>query len=617
MSAAQIADEDLVPGDLPEGVLLFGRYRVGAKLAEGSVAAVYAAEDRVTEGRVAIKVFDPLHNADPVARARFAREFQVLVSLNHPGVARALRFESGPHFDALVMELVEGEPLRARLDRAPLNWKEATELGARLSLALEACHAVGVVHRDLKPENIVLHPERGPVILDFGVAWFSSALTLTRTGALLGSPRYLAPELFRSPQVDARADLFALGAILYESLAGRPVRTIESMAELAAHDGPDAPPSLARLRSDLPAHAWPLIERCIAYRLEDRFATAAELGQALGRGSAQLGRRLEDNLHCSGCQTPLVIDLPICPGCGAHADWNLQAGAYAVQLLEVRSPEATAAWLRRRYPGQLVNARWLQRRLRDLPQPLMVGVSEASAESLASQARQVGCRVEVLRGRAVLGPALRVPSASPGEIMAASGLHFGVVVLAGAAMSLLGGPQAWLWALPAVVGAAGVGGAVRYSRRALLRLSPSEDQAAMELALGALRARLGGLQTSRARRLAAAAVARATPVLLSDELGLSEDALGDVRAALERALSRVEQVDAYLLQMQQSPRAQLRAQLAAAETQTPGRGAQLEAELTALTEAALAHDLAVRQTLEACHEISSALSTRVLATTRD
>ncbi|MCB9648570.1 MAG: serine/threonine protein kinase [Deltaproteobacteria bacterium] len=601
-----------MPHALDEGVVLFERYRVEAKLAEGAAAAVYRARDLLAQATVALKVFDPLRSADPVARARFAREFQVLSALNHPGVARALRFEEDERFDVLVMELVEGELLTQRMARGNLAWPEAQTLGRRLCRALEACHRAGVVHRDLKPENVVLHPERGPVILDFGVAWFSSALTLTRTGALVGSPRYLAPELFQSTDVDARADLFALGAVLYEALAGRPVRTVSSMAELAAQDGPDLPPPLNALRPDLPADVWPVLERALAHRPEDRFATAQELEAALDGAGARLGRRLERKLDCSACGTPLVIDLPICPGCGVRADWTLEVGPFAVQILEVREPAVAAAWLRRRYAPHLVTHRWLERRLANPPVPLVVGVSERSAESLASQARDEGCRVEVLRGRAVLGPALRVPAASAPEIMGASALHFGGVMAAGLALVLAGAPAWALFALPAAVGAGGVGMAMRYARRALLVVHPRGDSGRVPLELSALQARLQRLSSTRARRLAAAAVARATPILIQDAEGLPAGAAEDVQVALREALAAVEEVDAHQRVLAQTPRARLRTALARAEAHHPEEVAELKATLQVVTDTGVAHDLAVRRALEACRGITAAMATRAL-----
>src|SRR5262249_11508468 len=146
---------------------------------------------------------------------------------------RSYRLDRDLDLEMLVLEHVEGETLKDKIARGRMSVGEATAIALQLARALEACHREGVLHRDLKPENIILHPKRGAVILDFGVAWFSSAATLTRTGSVIGSPRYIAPEVFKSPICDARADIYSLGAILFEMLTGRTPHTSDSIAEIA------------------------------------------------------------------------------------------------------------------------------------------------------------------------------------------------------------------------------------------------------------------------------------------------------------------------------------------------------------------------------------------------
>ncbi len=172
--------------NIAPGTVICGRYTVKEKVADGAMATVYRAEDRSSDREVALKILDPLRGADPVGRARFEREFEVLVRLSHQGIAHCFRLERDGELDILVLEFVEGETLEARLARSRLSVDEALEITARLAEALGHCHQNDVLHRDLKPTNIILHPERGPVILDFGVAWFTSAANLTRTGAVVG-----------------------------------------------------------------------------------------------------------------------------------------------------------------------------------------------------------------------------------------------------------------------------------------------------------------------------------------------------------------------------------------------------------------------------------------------
>src|SRR5262245_17112082 len=240
---APFREELFVAHSIPPRTVLFGRFEVEAKIADGTIATVYRARDLATSAEVALKVFDPLRGADPIAQRRFERELAALSRIEHPGAARGFDLLHGHGLDVLVLEYVEGESLATRLLRGPLRAREALELALKLADALDAMHRSDIVHRDLKPENIVLHPERGPVILDFGVAWLSSAMTLTRTGAIVGSPRYLAPEAFGASGTDQRVDIYALGAILFECLTGAPFRKAESVAELAAESDNAVVPS--------------------------------------------------------------------------------------------------------------------------------------------------------------------------------------------------------------------------------------------------------------------------------------------------------------------------------------------------------------------------------------
>ena len=239
-----------MPGDaaailvssIPVGRELGGRYRIIAHIADGTVASVYEARDLVTNEIVALKVLDPLRGADAVGRARFEREFQLLSQLSHPNIARSLAFQRDGDLDFIVLEHVPGSTLADRLAHGRFaHVEEVLAIATSLAEALEACHAAGVIHRDLKPSNVMIHPTRGAVILDFGIAWFSAAANLTRTGAVIGSPQYMAPELFASSYVDGRADVYAIGAMMFEMLTGRPMRLGSSVTELAARAAQPSP----------------------------------------------------------------------------------------------------------------------------------------------------------------------------------------------------------------------------------------------------------------------------------------------------------------------------------------------------------------------------------------
>lgn len=265
---------------------LFGeRFAIQERLGAGAMGSVFRALDRRLEREVAVKVLHP-HVADAEMRARFAREAKVLARIDHPGVVRVLDWIVTDDAAALVMELVRGETLRARIDReGPLPVAEAARVGAALFDALAAAHAAGVVHRDVKPGNVVLAARRdgveAPRLLDFGLARATSLTALTETGTLLGTPAYLPPEMLAGAEGDARSDVYSAGAVVYEMLTGaRPFAGLRD-GELYRAIRDDEPPSCASLRRDVPPALAASVARAMAKAPDARFASAAEARDAL------------------------------------------------------------------------------------------------------------------------------------------------------------------------------------------------------------------------------------------------------------------------------------------------------------------------------------------------
>ncbi|MBV9945524.1 MAG: serine/threonine protein kinase, partial [Myxococcales bacterium] len=207
-----------------------GRYRIVRRAGAGAMATVFHAQDELQGGDVALKTLRTELQVDTRARARLLREAHALSKIVHPAVVRYVDHGFAGDVPFLVMAWVEGETLRERLDREGVGPDEALRLVERLAGGLSAAHAEGVVHRDLKPSNVML-PDGDlarATIVDFGVARLARALApspanVTRTGDHVGTPRYMAPEQIRSARgADRKADVFALGCILFECLTGRP-----------------------------------------------------------------------------------------------------------------------------------------------------------------------------------------------------------------------------------------------------------------------------------------------------------------------------------------------------------------------------------------------------------
>jgi serine/threonine-protein kinase len=260
------------------------RFRLERTLGAGHNARVYAAEDRATGDRVALKVLRPELNAS-IEAERFIREMEWLQRLEHPriGAIRSAGIASGQVY--YVMRFVEGHTLRQQLDAGgPLGAERTTALAQDLLDVLGHAHARGVVHRDVEPANIMLGPD-GATLLDFGLARAIEVSTgdrVTLTGVVVGPASYMSPEQCRGEDCDARADLYALGCVLYECLAGRPPFVHANPILLQALHLREPVTPLAALGVEAPAALAAVIERALAKEPAARWPHAAAMAAALG-----------------------------------------------------------------------------------------------------------------------------------------------------------------------------------------------------------------------------------------------------------------------------------------------------------------------------------------------
>jgi serine/threonine protein kinase len=260
-----------------------GPYRILRTLGEGGMGVVYAARDTRLERDVALKMIRAA-SADPQSRGRMWREARAAARVSHPNVCQLFDVgeEQGELF--IAMELMDGEPLSARIARGALPVQEASDVALGVLAALEALHRNGVVHRDLKPSNVFL-TAHGVKLLDFGLArWLDAEagaddVTLTQPGMVFGTPRYMAPEQWSHGAVGPGADLFAAGAILFEMLTGRPAFSGSSPIEIFQAIAREQGPALA---GDAPVMAIDrVIQKALAKRPERRYGSAADMAHAL------------------------------------------------------------------------------------------------------------------------------------------------------------------------------------------------------------------------------------------------------------------------------------------------------------------------------------------------
>jgi tRNA A-37 threonylcarbamoyl transferase component Bud32 len=261
--------------------VLADRYELGPVLGEGGMARVYRGVDRQLRRPVAIKVLAAPFDRDRSFLERFRREARAAAGLSHPNIVAVFDSGSddGTHF--IVTELVEGETLADRLRRdGPMPPEETVAVAVDIARALAAAHDRRLIHRDIKPGNVMLLPDGRVKVVDFGIARAAGSDTLTGTGVVLGSTAYLSPEQAGGQPVDERADLYALGCVLYEMLTGHvPFRADTPIATMYRHVNEDAPaPStIVLVQPELEA----IVMRCLEKDPKRRFASAAELEAAL------------------------------------------------------------------------------------------------------------------------------------------------------------------------------------------------------------------------------------------------------------------------------------------------------------------------------------------------
>jgi eukaryotic-like serine/threonine-protein kinase len=264
------------------------RYELLEQIGAGAMGVVYRARDRRLQREVALKFLPEHMCAHPAAAARFLQEARAAAALNQPNIMTLHAIEEDPARPFLVMELVEGETLEARLARrGTLDAAEATGIAAQVAAGLAAAHAKGIVHRDIKPANVMITPDGLVKVMDFGIAKVPGAVAMTQDGSTLGSSTYMSPEQVRGEAVDARSDLWALGVVMYEMLSGRlpfPGDNQHTVLHNVLHLDPVP---LGELQPALPGWLTEAVMRLLSKDRADRPASAGALLAVLGEGHDQ------------------------------------------------------------------------------------------------------------------------------------------------------------------------------------------------------------------------------------------------------------------------------------------------------------------------------------------
>src|SRR5262245_54504554 len=297
-----------------------GAYRLLEPLGRGGMGEVYLALDTRLGRKVAVKLLLAEFTTDAERLRRFEQEARAASALNHPNIITVYEIDEIEERRFIVTEYVEGETLRRRMACAPqrrIRLSEALEIAAQVAAALAAAHEAGITHRDIKPENVMSRSDGLVKVLDFGLAKLSNARTgsqppaaeslNTRSGTVMGTASYMSPEQARGEKVDHRTDIFSLGVMLYEMLAGRRPFEGATASDVMAAILTNEPVSLEEVAPEVPAPLWRIAQRCLEKRPGQRFQSAGDLAFALGEVSTSSGSRPESQSDTQAA-TPAVTE---------------------------------------------------------------------------------------------------------------------------------------------------------------------------------------------------------------------------------------------------------------------------------------------------------------------
>lgn len=308
-----------------------GRYKIKSELGRSGMATVYRAFDPVSNREVAIKMLPRQMLDNLVTRARFKREIKLIAKLEHPAIVPV--YDVGGednHQPFFVMRYMSGGSLTELIQKRRFSLRDAAVVIERLASALDHAHSQGIIHRDIKPDNVLFDTSNNPYLSDFGVAKFTESIISSTNQEVIGTPAYISPEQALGEDVDHRADIYGLGAMLYEMLTGDRPFGKETVIGLALQHVNDPVPNVLKLRPDLPGEVDVIIKRAMAKNRENRFNTALELAHELNKVAYEGEPTLQ--------KIPAMVDRQSAPSSASgRAGWivagllllALAGGAYA------------------------------------------------------------------------------------------------------------------------------------------------------------------------------------------------------------------------------------------------------------------------------------------------
>ncbi len=263
--------------ELPPGTTLAGKYKIIKVLGRGGMGIVYKAEDTKLKRSVALKFLPPELIQDEEARERFVLEAQAAAALSHPNICTIHEIDEEQEKSFIAMEYVEGQTLRAKIEKGPLGLDRALDTAIQVAEGLEEAHKKGITHRDIKSSNIMVTEKGQAKVMDFGLAKVKGGTLLTREGTTLGTVAYMSPEQARGEEVEHRSDVWSLGVVMYEMLSGQLPFKGERESSILYSVVHEEPKPLKEVKSDLPRELQHIVNRALKKKPESRYSSAAEM----------------------------------------------------------------------------------------------------------------------------------------------------------------------------------------------------------------------------------------------------------------------------------------------------------------------------------------------------
>ncbi len=262
---------------LSKGSILAGKYRIIEPIGKGGMGVVYKAEDIKLERTIALKFLPAELTEDPEARERFVREAKAAAALSHPHICTVYEIGEEENQYFIAMECIEGQSLKQKIQKGPLDQGEALNIALQVAEAMEEAHKKGIVHRDIKPGNIMLTDKGAAKVMDFGLAKVFGASLITQEAKTMGTIAYMSPEQARGEEVDHRTDIWSLGVVLYEMFSGQLPFMSEHDQAVVYSILNEQPKPIAEQRSSFPATLWQVVSKALEKNLYDRYQRMEEL----------------------------------------------------------------------------------------------------------------------------------------------------------------------------------------------------------------------------------------------------------------------------------------------------------------------------------------------------